>query len=214
VLLGPCSDVGQAGPERVGHDVVGVVDEQRVVAQTRVPRDLFEHLGVVVGGKELFAAAALWHGQVPDEIGEPGIGGPLEVGVLVQEVAHGGSNNALRSVADKHVAWSDTEYETLEGKNGFTVWRPTHFALEYGRVVDAVHQIDARRVVLVTVPHVTIAPIAKGVNPAQPGQKWREGSRYFPYYTDPWIEEADFDPTKHRCITHGRSTPRSTNTTP
>ena len=103
---------------------------------------------------------------------------------------------------DKRVAWSDTGYDTLEGKNGFTVWRPTHFALEYGRLVDAVHQIDTRRVILVTVPHVTIAPIAKGVNPAQPGQKWREGSRYFPYYTDPWIEETDFNPTKHRYITH------------
>jgi hypothetical protein len=121
------------------------------------------------------------------------------IGTLV--IAHG-SNNALRSVVDKRVAWSDTGYDTLEGKNGFTVWRPTHFALEYGRLVDAVHQIDARRVVLVTVPHVTIAPIAKGVNPAQPGQKWCDGSRYFPYYTDPWIEETDFDPTKHRCITH------------
>jgi hypothetical protein len=121
------------------------------------------------------------------------------IGTLV--IAHG-SNNALRSVVDKRVAWSDTGYDTLEGKAGFTVWRPTHFALEYGRLVDAVRPIDARRVVLVTVPHVTIAPIAKGVNRERPGQKWRDGSRYFPYYTDPWIDEADFDPTKHRNITH------------
>lgn len=51
-------------------------------------------------------------------------------------------------------------------------------------------------------PHVTVAPIAKGVNPQHPGQKWREGSRYFPYYTDPWIEEKDFRPSKHRHLTH------------
>jgi len=56
--------------------------------------------------------------------------------------------------------------------------------------------------VLATVPHVTIAPIANGVNPDRPGQKWRDGSRYFPYYTDPWIAEEDFRPDKHRNITH------------
>jgi len=47
-----------------------------------------------------------------------------------------------------------------------------------------------------------VAPIANGVNPANPGQKWQEGSRYFPYYTDPWVAEADFRPGKHRYITH------------
>jgi hypothetical protein len=116
-------------------------------------------------------------------------------------IAHG-ANNALRSVVDKRVAWSDTGYDTLDGKSGFTVWRPTHFALEYGHLVDAAARITARRVLLATVPHVTIAPIAKGVNPARPGRKWRDGSRYFPYYTDPWIDERDFDPAKHRNITH------------
>ncbi|WP_147255248.1 hypothetical protein [Pseudonocardia hierapolitana] len=49
---------------------------------------------------------------------------------------------------------------------------------------------------------MTIAPIAKGVNPQAPGQKWRPGSRYFPFYTDPWIGEASFDPAKHRHLTH------------
>jgi hypothetical protein len=121
------------------------------------------------------------------------------IGTLV--VAHG-ANNALRSVVDKSVVWSDTGFDTLEGKGGYNVWRPTHFALEYGRLVDAVRRIDAQRVVLATVPHVTVAPIANGVNPDDPGRKWREGSRYFPYYTDPWIAEADFRPDKHRSITH------------
>ena len=62
--------------------------------------------------------------------------------------------------------------------------------------------VPARRVVLATVPHVTIAPIAQGVNPTNPQQKWREGSRYFPYYTDPWVSEQNFDPAKDRCLTH------------
>ena len=121
------------------------------------------------------------------------------IGTLI--VAHG-ANNALRSVVDKNPVWSDTGYDTLDGKGGYTVWRPTHFALEYGRLVDAVRSIDAHRVLLATVPHVTVAPIANGVNPDAPGRKWRDGSRYFPYYTDPWIAEADFRPAKHRHLTH------------
>jgi len=121
------------------------------------------------------------------------------IGTLI--VAHG-SNNALRSVVDKQPKWSDTGYETLAGKGRYNVWRPTHFALEYGRLVERIRAINAERIVLATVPHVTIAPIANGVNPDRPGQKWRDGSRYFPYYTDPWIAEEDFRPDKHRNITH------------
>ena len=40
------------------------------------------------------------------------------------------------------------------------MWKPSHFAAEYGLVVGAVKAIAARRVVLATVPHVTIAPMA------------------------------------------------------
>jgi hypothetical protein len=76
------------------------------------------------------------------------------------------------------------------------------FAVEYGALVKSLRVISAHRAVLATVPHVTIDPIAKGVNPDHPGQKWREGSRYFRYYIDPWIDEADFRPSKHRFITH------------
>ena len=57
------------------------------------------------------------------------------IGTLV--VAHG-ANNALRAVVDKNVVWSGAGYDTLDGKGGYTVWRPMHFALEYGRLVDAV----------------------------------------------------------------------------
>lgn len=121
------------------------------------------------------------------------------IGTLI--VAHG-SNNALRAVVDKQLNWSGTGYDTLDGKGSYNVWRPSHFALEYGTLVDRIRAISAQRVVLATVPHVTVAPIANGVNPDRPGQKWREGSRYFPYYTDPWIAEADFRPDKHRHLTH------------
>ncbi|WP_141243205.1 hypothetical protein [Geodermatophilus obscurus] len=113
-----------------------------------------------------------------------------------------GANNALRSVVDKKVMWTDTGFDDLDRKGMYNVWRPSHFATEFGQLVHAVEAISARRVVLATVPHVTIAPIAKGVNSEAPGKKWRAGSRYFPYYTDPWIDEDNFRPTKHRHLTH------------
>jgi hypothetical protein len=131
--------------------------------------------------------AAAWHGRT---------GG---IDTLVVAL---GANNALRTVVDKRVEWSGPGFDDLDVKDRYTVWRPTDFAAEYAALVAAVRTIGARRVVLATVPHVTIAPIAKGVNPDDPGRKWRPGSRYFPYYTDPWIEEEDFRSDRHRHLTH------------
>ena len=113
-----------------------------------------------------------------------------------------GANNALGSVVHKRVSWTGPGYDDLTQKAAYNVWRPIHFAAEYSELVKAVREIPARRIVLATVPHVTIAPIAKGVNPQEPGRKWRQGSRFFPYYTDPWIEEKDFRPSRHRHLTH------------
>ena len=131
--------------------------------------------------------AATWHGR--------------DGGIDTLVVALG-ANNALRSVVDKSVVWSGEAFADLERKGTYNVWRPSHFAIEYAELVRSLKTVAARRVVLGTVPHVTIAPIAKGVNPAKPGQKWIEGSRYFPYYTDPWIDDRDFNPRKHRHLTH------------
>ncbi len=113
-----------------------------------------------------------------------------------------GSNNALRTVVSKKVAWSGSDYADLEMKGRYSVWNPMHFDAEYAELVRGLLRIPARRIILATVPHVTVAPIAHGVNPANPGRKWRAGSRYFPYYTDPWIGEAAFRPNKHRHLTH------------
>jgi hypothetical protein len=131
--------------------------------------------------------AAGWHGRT----------GGIDTLVVVL-----GANNALRSVVDKKVVWSGDGFDDLDRKENYNVWRPTHFAAEFAELVRAVEAISARRVVFATVPHLTIAPIAKGVNPQAPGEKWRPGSRYFPFYTDPWIDEANFDPAKDRHLTH------------
>jgi hypothetical protein len=100
-----------------------------------------------------------------------------------------GANNALGTVTSLRVAWSDTGYDDLKKKQAFTIWRPTHFEAELKQVVAAVQQIPARHVIWATVPHVTIAPLARGVD-----RKVRPDSRYFPYYTRVWIDDDDFDP--------------------
>ncbi|WP_243082405.1 hypothetical protein [Streptomyces sp. 891-h] len=100
-----------------------------------------------------------------------------------------GANNALSSVVELKVVWSGEGYDDLRTKARFTVWRPEHFASELRQLADAVGRIRARHVIWCTVPHVTIAPIARGVH-----GKAERGSRYFPYYTRPWIADSAFDP--------------------
>jgi hypothetical protein len=108
-----------------------------------------------------------------------------------------GANNALGSVVKLRVSWSKSpEYQDLTKKNAFTVWDPEHFAAELRFFVQQVANIRARHVIWTTVPHVTIAPIARGV-----GDKVRSGSRYYPYYTRPWISDREFDPANDPHIT-------------
>jgi hypothetical protein len=100
-----------------------------------------------------------------------------------------GANNALGTVLSLSVHWSGPGYEDLQQKAKYNVWHPEHFAAEWAQVVAKVREIRASHVIFATVPHVTIAPIAHGV-----GGKLAEGSRYFRFYTRPWISEDDFDP--------------------
>jgi hypothetical protein len=108
-----------------------------------------------------------------------------------------GANNALPTVVQLKVAWSQSPAcKDLAAKNEFTVWNPLHFAEELALVATEVSNIKARHVIWLTVPHVTIAPIARGV-----GAKIRPESRYYPYYTRPWITDAQFDRTDDPHIT-------------
>ncbi|HWB35174.1 MAG TPA: hypothetical protein VHA75_04025 [Rugosimonospora sp.] len=107
-----------------------------------------------------------------------------------------GANNALGCVTHLTVNWSGPGYDDLERKQAYNVWRPIHFARELLLVRDAVARIRARHVIWCTVPHVTIAPIAMGV-----GDKMAPGSRYFPYYTRPWIAADRFQPGVDPALT-------------
>jgi hypothetical protein len=107
-----------------------------------------------------------------------------------------GANNALGAITSLKVMWSDTGYDDPKKKRAFTVWRPTHFKRELDLVVAEVQRITARHVIWASVPHVTIAPLARGVD-----RKMRIGSRYYPYYTRVWISDDDFDAKDDPCIT-------------
>ena len=111
-----------------------------------------------------------------------------------------GSNNALQTVTKLRLTWSGAGYDDTEKKGRYTVWRPEHFAAEWGLVVAELRRIKARHVIVGTVPSVTIAPVARGV-----GGKVRLGSRYFPYYTRPWIRDEDFDEDSDPHITEDQA---------
>jgi hypothetical protein len=98
-----------------------------------------------------------------------------------------GANNALGAVTSLQVRWSGAGFDSLDGKAAYNVWRPSHFVQEFDEIARQLRNVRARHVIFGNVPHVTIAPIARGV-----ARKVREGSRYFPYYTRPWISDGQF----------------------
>ncbi|MBF2027664.1 MAG: hypothetical protein IGS48_12995 [Oscillatoriales cyanobacterium C42_A2020_001] len=107
-----------------------------------------------------------------------------------------GANNALGSILTFRVNWSGPGYDDMDVNDQYTVWRPIHFQAELDQLVAQVKQVRARHVIFGTVPHVTIAPFARGV-----GTKVAPGSRYFPYYTVFWIDDKSFKPSKHPHLT-------------
>lgn len=108
-----------------------------------------------------------------------------------------GANNVLQTVINLRVAWTqDADYADLRKKGAYTIWTPRHFIAELDEVEAAVRTVNARHVIWCTVPHVTIPPIARGV-----GGKMEPGSRYFPYYTRPWVDDSDFRPGEDEHIT-------------
>ena len=110
-----------------------------------------------------------------------------------------GANNALGSILTFNVSWSGDDYMDQDKNDKYTVWRPIHFKAELDRLVAEIKQVRARHVIFATVPHVTIAPYARGVD-----RKVRPDSRYYPFYTLPWISDQAFDannPKKYPRLT-------------
>lgn len=141
--------------------------------------------------RTVFDAAAV----LGQEVAEPAPGADAGHGIETL-VVFLGANNALSAVTELRVVWSGPGFDDPARKSAFTVWRPGHFSAELAHVVEQVRRIRARHVIWCTIPHVTIAPLARGVH-----GKIRPGSRYFPYYTRPWISDHDFDPGRDPAIT-------------
>jgi hypothetical protein len=109
-----------------------------------------------------------------------------------------GANNVLGSILTFKVKWSGDDFKDMDKNNDYTVWLPSHFKSELDEIVEEVKQIKARHVIWVTVPHVTVAPFAHGINKERNGEKVKSGSRYFPFYAPIWLTEEIFDPDKHK----------------
>ncbi|HMD69203.1 MAG TPA: hypothetical protein VKF42_10030, partial [Chitinivibrionales bacterium] len=58
-----------------------------------------------------------------------------------------------------------------------------------------IHRMNIERVFVITVPHITVLPIIRGVG--------TRSGKYYPYYTRPWIWDSDFDPARHSHLTQG-----------
>ncbi len=106
-----------------------------------------------------------------------------------------GANNVLGTVLDFLIRWSGPDYRDLDKKGAYNAWTPSHFAAEYDELVRRVERVAARHVLFLTVPHVTIVPMVRGVGEKMPG------SRYFARYTRPWITDDVFSPNRHPCLT-------------
>jgi hypothetical protein len=102
-----------------------------------------------------------------------------------------GANNVLDVVIGMDLIWGTGEKD--RGKA--TVWSPGFFASDWAELVRRLRQIDARHVIVATVPHVTIVPLFSGV-----GDRVRPDSRYFPYYAHVWFADR-FDPGRHKYLT-------------
>lgn len=107
-----------------------------------------------------------------------------------------GGNNALSSVLSLNLEWSrDDSYRDLEKKEAATVWQPHHFRAEYDELAARVAACGPRRVIVMTVPHVTIIPALRGHG------RRAGSSRYFDYYTHPWVPTLAFNPRRDRYLT-------------
>jgi hypothetical protein len=183
-ILSRTADSSKA-EDRVPFQLVPLVRNADVIAAKRALDSARDSVGMAL--TPLQAARALGEdGSLQD-----GTGDGIET--LLVTI---GANNALGTVIGLCVRWSGDGYNDLKTKGRYDVWRPEHFASEFALVADQVRQIRARHVIFATVPHVTIVPIARGVQ-----GKVEKGSRYFKYYTRPWISDDDFDPEQDAHFT-------------
>jgi hypothetical protein len=102
-----------------------------------------------------------------------------------------GSNNVLDVVIGLDYQWSTSDADRAHGR----IWSPTLFAADWAELVQRVRRIKTAHVVVATVPHVTIVPLCAAV-----GNRLRDDSRYFEYYTHYWLRD-HFDANRDPHLT-------------
>jgi hypothetical protein len=102
-----------------------------------------------------------------------------------------GANNVLDVVINLNYLWATSDVDRSHGH----VWSPGLFAADWKGLTHAIEAIRAKRVILATVPHVTVVPLFSKV-----GSRLRADSRYFQYYTHYWLADR-FDPDRDPHLT-------------
>jgi hypothetical protein len=95
-----------------------------------------------------------------------------------------GANNVLSVVVRLDYTWVEREADRGRG----TIFSPAFFQHDWDQLVEEVRSVGADRVIFATVPHVTVVPLFRGIEP-----RLRPDSRYFAQYTHAWLAN-DFDP--------------------
>jgi hypothetical protein len=114
-----------------------------------------------------------------------------------------GANNALGTCLSLALRRSrHSDLALLAHERDCNLWEPDHFAIVYRDLARQLERISAKRIFLATVPHVTIAPVTRGVSPnaRANGDRELEGG-YYEYYTSFWIWDRHFSPERNRYLT-------------
>ena len=118
-----------------------------------------------------------------------------------------GANNALGPCVSLQIRRSKSgDLTRLAHDRDCNLWEPDHFALLYRSLARELEKIGAKRVFLTTVPHVTIAPVTRGVSPdahAEHAPELQGG--YYEYYTHFWIWDRHFDPARNDHLTRDQA---------
>ncbi len=113
-----------------------------------------------------------------------------------------GANNCLGTVTSLSIRWSEEDdlgrYPHVKMAN---LWTVDDFRAILKRVYTKAAAIGANKVFVATVPHVTIAPVCRGISPNEPPHTPQH--KYYEYYTHFWIWDYDFRKASERypCLT-------------
>jgi hypothetical protein len=121
-----------------------------------------------------------------------------------------GCNNVLGTCTAMKMNWSHSaDFHKYAHERACNIWDPSHFEVLVERVytrIAALHKAGkVEHVVVGTVPHVTIAPVARGISPyakSEEGKRLsvpeRSADGFYEYYTHFWVWDKDFCAAPHK----------------